>query len=162
MKDKFFCVLCTTLSFILLSPLSFFHSLFFALIEAHNMNSRCLMIEIDQCADRKPCCSDLRLCLAYFGTLACLMVEKIKDVCRILFNVRVLIFRLDYVIFALVVRMLQILLSGEECMCRIRFFFFLLKSANLHLTNVFSDVFIPCHARNILLNNFMRAKWILL
>ncbi|XP_021738614.1 uncharacterized protein LOC110705086 isoform X1 [Chenopodium quinoa] len=51
------------------------------------MNSRCcLMIEIDNCVERKPCCSFLGLSLAYFGALACFMIEKIKNVCRNLFN----------------------------------------------------------------------------
>ncbi|CAO2825817.1 unnamed protein product [Amaranthus hypochondriacus] len=53
------------------------------------MNSRCcLMIEIEKCVGRKPCCSFLGLSLAYFGALACLVMAKLKNVCRILFNSR--------------------------------------------------------------------------
>lgn len=64
------------------------------------MSARCcLMIEIDKCVERKRCCSFLGLCFAYFGALACLMVDKIKNVCRILFNVRVLILFYECFIF---------------------------------------------------------------
>ncbi|KAL9226763.1 hypothetical protein vseg_002536 [Gypsophila vaccaria] len=53
------------------------------------MGSRCcLMIELDDCVGRKPCCSFLGLYITYFGILTRLTMEKIRDKIKILFSSR--------------------------------------------------------------------------
>eukprot|EP00261_Vitis_vinifera_P033923 XP_019075166.1 PREDICTED: uncharacterized protein LOC100254371 isoform X8 [Vitis vinifera] len=53
------------------------------------MDSRCcLLIQVEGCLGKKPCCSFLRFSGAYIRALALLMIKMLKDKCRALFSSR--------------------------------------------------------------------------
>lgn len=53
------------------------------------MDSRCcLLIQVEGCLGKKPCCSFLRFSGAYIRALVLLMIKMLKDKCRALFSVR--------------------------------------------------------------------------
>lgn len=53
------------------------------------MDSRCcLLIQVERCLGKKPCCSFLRFSGACIHALALLITEMFKDKCRALFRVR--------------------------------------------------------------------------